>query len=233
MATAAKTAAVPAATPAGTAAPATARTAPTAVPVQAAAPLADATGRLAATTPATPRMQQLIADIRAAVGRGLDPDTTARLVADRLAPHLGPDDLLTPEQRLGDPARYRQHLVHAEADGSFSVVALVWLPGQQTPIHDHVAWCVAGVHRGQESELRYRLVPDGPTARLEFTEAAVSPQGSVAAFAPPGDIHLVRNPGPGTALSIHVYGADISRLTTSIRRTYHLPAGPGPATGGR
>ncbi|WP_263108165.1 cysteine dioxygenase family protein [Kitasatospora sp. DSM 101779] len=177
-------------------------------------------------------MQQLIADIRAAAGRGLDPGTTARLVADRLAPHLGPDDLLTPEQRLGDPARYRQHLVHAEADGSFSVVALVWLPGQQTPIHDHVAWCVAGVHRGQESELRYRLVPDGPTARLEFTEAAVSPQGSVAAFAPPGDIHLVRNAGPGTALSIHVYGADIARLTTSIRRTYHLPAGPGPAIGG-
>nr|WP_095877241.1 cysteine dioxygenase family protein [Streptomyces sp. TLI_235] len=177
-------------------------------------------------------MRLLIAGVRAAVRRGLDPDTTARLVADRLAPHLGPDDLLTAQQRQGDPARYRQHLVHAEEDGSFSVVALVWLPGQQTPIHDHVAWCVAGVHRGQESELRYRLVPDGPTARLEFTEAAVSPQGSVAAFAPPGDIHLVRNPGPETALSIHIYGADIARLTTSIRRVYRLPAAPGSGPGG-
>ncbi|WP_431683855.1 cysteine dioxygenase [Kitasatospora sp. KL5] len=174
-------------------------------------------------------MQRLIDELRAVVRRGLHPDETARLVGECLAPHLGPDDLLTAEQQQGDPSRYRQHLVHAEEDGSFSVVALVWLPGQQTPIHDHVAWCVAGVHRGTESELRYRLVPDGPTARLEFTEETVNPQGTVAAFAPPGDIHLVRNPGPGTALSVHVYGADIARLTTNIRRIYRLPADPRPS----
>jgi predicted metal-dependent enzyme (double-stranded beta helix superfamily) len=44
--------------------------------------------------------------------------------------------------RNGDPATYRCHLLHAEPDGSFSVVALVWRPGQATPIHDHVTWCV-------------------------------------------------------------------------------------------
>jgi predicted metal-dependent enzyme (double-stranded beta helix superfamily) len=56
--------------------------------------------------------------------------------------------ILTAEQRYGDPATYRCHLLHAEPDGSFSVVALVWRPGQATPIHDHVTWCVFGVIQG-------------------------------------------------------------------------------------
>jgi predicted metal-dependent enzyme (double-stranded beta helix superfamily) len=45
----------------------------------------------------------------------------------------------------------------------------------------------------------------------------------VSGFAPPGDIHRVRNIGDDTAISLHVYGADITRLGSSIRRTYDLP----------
>src|SRR5919106_744584 len=89
---------------------------------------------------------------REAVGRGLPPDVTAYLVGERLAPYLGAPDLLTPDQREGDPDGYRQHVLHAEPDGSFSVVALVWLPGQHTAVHDHVSWCVTGVHEGEEHE---------------------------------------------------------------------------------
>jgi predicted metal-dependent enzyme (double-stranded beta helix superfamily) len=181
-------------------------------------------------TPTTPRpaartappLDALVADVREAVTRGLPPDPTAYLVAERLAPFLGAPDLLTPEQRRGDPGRYRQHVLHAERDGSFSVVALVWLPGQRTPVHDHVSWCVTGVHEGEESERRYRLVPDRTTARLVATEDVVNAQGSVCGFAPPGDIHRVRNAGMAAAVSIHVYGADIARLGTSIRRVYDL-----------
>ncbi|MGG8410529.1 cysteine dioxygenase, partial [Streptomyces sp. 12297] len=88
----------------------------------------------------TARMTDLIGEIRAVVDRGLPPDLTAYLVGEKLAPHLGAPDLLTLAQQESDPERYRQHIVHAERDGSFSVVALVWLPGQQTAIHDHVSW---------------------------------------------------------------------------------------------
>jgi hypothetical protein len=35
--------------------------------------------------------------------------------------------------------------------------------------------------------------------------------GDVSGFAPPGDIQRVRNAGDGTAISIHVYGTDVSR----------------------
>jgi predicted metal-dependent enzyme (double-stranded beta helix superfamily) len=44
----------------------------------------------------------------------------------------------------------------------------------------------------------------------------------VSGFAPPGDIHRVRNTGDTVAVSMHVYGADISRLGNSIRREYDL-----------
>lgn len=101
--------------------------------------------------PTTDRLDVLIAEVREVVGRGLPPDLTAYLVGERLAPHLGADDLLTPEQCESDPARYRQHLLHAEHDGSFSVVALVWLPGQGTSVHDHVSWCTTGVHEGRSA----------------------------------------------------------------------------------
>ncbi|ARZ69879.1 cysteine dioxygenase family protein [Streptomyces sp. HU2014] len=174
--------------------------------------------------PTTARLGQLVDDVREAVGRGLPPDTTAYLVGERLAAHLGAADLLTPEQREGHPDRYRQHILHAESDGSFSVVALVWMPGQQTSVHDHVSWCVTGVHEGTESERRYRLVPDGTTARLVATEDVVNHQGDICGFAPPGDIHRVRNACSTTAISLHIYGADIARLGSSVRRVYDLPA---------
>lgn len=177
------------------------------------------------TTPArtTTRMAALVSEIRTVVERGLAPDLTAYLVGERLAPHLGAPDLLSPAQREGDPERYRQHILHAEADGSFSVVALVWLPGQETCIHDHVSWCVAGVHQGEESERRFRLAPGAGPARLVATEDVVNAQGDVCGFAPPGDIHKVRNSCTTKAISVHVYGADVSRLGTSIRRVYTLP----------
>jgi predicted metal-dependent enzyme (double-stranded beta helix superfamily) len=176
---------------------------------------------------ATERLAALVEDVRAAVARGLAPDVTAYLVGEKLAPHLGARDLLTPAQYAGDADCYRQHLLHAEPDGSFSLVALVWLPGQRTPVHDHVSWCVTGVHQGEEHERRYRLLPAeeaGGTARLVATEDVVNRTGEVCGFAPPGDIHRVWNGCGDKAVSIHVYGADISRLGTSVRRVYDLPA---------
>ncbi|MFD0785582.1 hypothetical protein ACFQZ8_16865 [Micromonospora azadirachtae] len=176
-----------------------------------------------ATVATTARLARLVEEVRAVVDRGLPPDLTAYLVGERLAPHLGASDLLTPAQREGDPERYRQHILHAERDGGFSIVALVWLPGQRTSIHDHVAWCVTGVHQGEEHERRYRLVSDGLAARLVATQDVVNRQGEVCGFAPPGDIHRVWNGGDGKAISLHIYGADISRLGSSVRRVYENP----------
>jgi 3-mercaptopropionate dioxygenase len=162
----------------------------------------------------------LISAVRGATRTGASWAETADLAADVLWLHLPGPQILTAEQRYGDPATYRCHLLHAEPDGSFSVVALVWRPGQATPIHDHVTWCVAGVIQGAEHEQRYTLRPDG---WLEQTTTTVNATGDVASLAPPGDIHRVRNDGAQAAISLHIYGTDISRLGTSVRRTYDLP----------
>ncbi len=55
---------------------------------------------------------------------------------------------------------------------------------------------------------------------------SASRTGEVSGFAPPGDIHRVRNVGDRTAISIHVYGTDVSRIGSSVRRYYDLPVLP-------
>jgi len=162
----------------------------------------------------------LISAVRTATQRRASWAETADLVADQLRRHLPGPEILTAEQRYGDPDRYCCHLLHAEPDGSFSVTALVWRPGQATPIHDHVTWCVFGVIQGAEREERYVLRDDG---WLEQAGDSVNVTGEVAGLAPPGDIHRVRNTGTDTAISLHVYGTDISRLDSSVRRTYDQP----------
>ncbi len=109
--------------------------------------------------------------------------------------------------------------MHVEPDGSFSVVALVWLPGQCTCIHDHVSWCVVGTYIGAEEETRYDL----GEGYLVAAGMSVNRAGTVTFVEPPGDIHMVRNGSSDKVISIHVYGADVSKLGTSIRRRYEMP----------
>ncbi len=144
-------------------------------------------------------------------------------IANVLEKYLTREDLLTPEQSEPDPNTYRQHILHVEPDGSFSVTAVVWLPGQETCIHDHVSWCVVGTHEGVEEETRYRFVGG------VLTEDGVSYNhaGTAVFLEPPGDIHSVRNSSSTRVISIHIYGADVAALGSSIRRKYELPVRAG------
>ena len=113
----------------------------------------------ATTIPASPAavsssLGRLIAAVREVVKSETDAGRTGCAVADLLQPYLHFEGFLTAEQLEPDEIKYRQHILHVEPDGSFSVVAFVWLPGQATPIHDHVSWCVVGVHRGEETRDR-------------------------------------------------------------------------------
>jgi 3-mercaptopropionate dioxygenase len=160
----------------------------------------------------------LVVAIRGATAQHADWQQTAGLVAAQLGLHLPGPGILTPSEREGSADGYVCHTLHTEPDGSFSVCALVWRPGQQTPIHDHVAWCVTGVVQGAEYEELFALRDGGTT--LAEVGRNVNGTGEVSGFAPPGDIHRVRNHGAGVAISLHVYGADIARHGSSIRRCY-------------
>jgi len=164
----------------------------------------------------------LIRRVDRVLAREADEQRIAQRVGEALRPFLGRPGLLEPAQREPDPERYRQHILHVAADGSYSIVALVWLPGQATSIHDHVTWCVVGVHEGCEKEIQYDRILAGEESLLEVS-SCVNPVGTVGSLTPPGDIHLVVNPGPAMAISLHIYGADVRKLGTSIRRRYDLP----------
>jgi predicted metal-dependent enzyme (double-stranded beta helix superfamily) len=166
-----------------------------------------------------PGLGELVTGVRAAVSRRLGWRETAVLVAGELRRHLPTPDVLTAEERIGDPDTYQGHTLYVEPDGSFSLVGLVWRPGQVTPIHDHVTWCVFGVLQGVEHEELF--VQEGD----HLLNAGVNDNmpGDVSGFAPPGDIHRVRNSGDHTAISLHIYGTDIACIDSSVRRVYDLP----------
>jgi 3-mercaptopropionate dioxygenase len=158
-------------------------------------------------------LSELLDGIRTAVASHVDWADTAQLVAEELRRHLPRPDVLTVAQRLGSPEGYRSHTLHVEPDGSFSVVALVWRPGQVTRIHDHLTWCVFGVIQGVEHEELF-------DTDLNLIGCSDNHSGDVSGFAPPGDIHRVHNTGCATAISIHVYGTDVTRIGSSVRRYY-------------
>jgi 3-mercaptopropionate dioxygenase len=161
----------------------------------------------------TERLADLVAGVRTAVDAQADWSETAQLVADELRRHLPAPDVLTGAQRLGSPDGYRSHTLHVEPDGSFSIIALVWRPGQLTRIHDHITWCAFAVIQGVEHEELF-------DADLNLVGRSENHVGDVSGFAPPGDIHRVHNTGNSTAISIHVYGTDITRIGSSARRYY-------------
>jgi len=144
---------------------------------------------------ATGSLSDVVHAVRGVTAQDGNWELTSRLAAEQLRRHLPGPEILTGDQREGDPAGYLSHLLHTEPDGSFSIVAMVWLPGQ--------------------------LADNG--GRLVRVGSAENQTGQVSGFAPPGDIHRVRNIGRGVTISLHIYGADISRLGCSIRREYDLP----------
>jgi predicted metal-dependent enzyme (double-stranded beta helix superfamily) len=142
-------------------------------------------------------------------------------IALRLEDLLAQDGWLDAADQEPGAETYRQHLLYVSPTRRLSVVALVWKPGQRTPIHDHVSWCVVGVYRGVEHETRYRLVELGTSRRLEPVGNVLAYPGHVETLVPPvEDIHAVSAAGGGLTISIHVYGADIERLGSSIHRRF-------------
>src|ERR671912_17096 len=159
------------------------------------------------------RLSPLVAGIRTAVERRADWVETAHLGPARRRRRPPAPDVLTAEQRLGSPDGYRSHTLHVEPDGSFSIVALVWRPGQRTRIHDHITWCAFAVIQGVEHEELF-------DADLNLIGRSANHVGDVSGFAPPGDIHRVHNTADTTAISIHIYGTDVTRIGSSARRYY-------------
>ncbi len=78
-----------------------------------------------------PGLATMADEIRGFVTQGLSETETGEGVASVVSDYVNKEILLKPEHRVGDPERHKQHILHVEPDGSFSIVSLVWLPGQR------------------------------------------------------------------------------------------------------
>jgi len=115
--------------------------------------------------------------------------------------------------------RFAMNLLHMPEDERLSVIAAVWLPGQTTPIHDHLTWALVGVYEGEEREALFRRTDDGSDpkfAKLEKASERVNGKGHVSVLGSNG-VHRVDNLAAEPAKSIHVYGRDIG---TAERHSY-------------
>lgn len=150
------------------------------------------------------------------VDSGADEATIFRDGRTLLAGLIAHDDWLPAALTEPDPASYRIHLLHLDPAARFSVSAMVWGPGQGTPIHNHTVWGMVGVLRGRErcEEFGLPASPGGPLVAGQVHELE---PGDIDLVSPGiGDIHRVSNAlADGTSVSIHVYGADIAAITRS------------------
>jgi 3-mercaptopropionate dioxygenase len=145
-----------------------------------------------------------IDDVERSFSAQSDTESGVRGVQARLHSLLRDPSWLAAEYREADPVRYRTHLLAVAPSRRFSVLSLVWLPGQVTAIHDHITWCVVGVLQGIEREQRYGLRQGPQSGRwLLPQETTELGRGSCSSLVPPEEnIHQVRNAGETLAISI-------------------------------
>ena len=125
---------------------------------------------------------------------------------------LGAGSFLPPEAMEPSDNSYARHLLYCDLEERFVVVAMVWKPGQGTPIHDHNgAWGMLGMVEGGLEVVNYFAVGEVAEGEVELRNDAphtpsAGEQNSVCGCA---DIHTVRNRRDDVAVSIHVYPRDL------------------------
>lgn len=110
---------------------------------------------------------------------------------------------------------YRRFELHHCPIGGYQILAMVWGPGQGTPIHDHNdLWGVEAVIHGELQVSRYRIREVAGTAlRLEPTDLVELRSGDIETFDAEHGVHLCRNPSQrAAAVSLHVYGRPLDRF---------------------
>ena len=162
-------------------------------------------------------LDEFVAEARAAAGACPDPADCVRAIAPLMRRLLdGAKAFLKPAHYRSDPARYARNAIHLAPDGQLSLYALVWLPGQWTPVHDPGSWGVVGVVQGLLEERAY-MSADGEIRgddgiRLKRGGIVLLPPGAVTTFVPnPDHIHMTGNAaGRETAVTLHLYGRNMS-----------------------
>ncbi|MBI3968139.1 MAG: cysteine dioxygenase family protein [Chloroflexi bacterium] len=163
-----------------------------------------------------PQMRRFITAVNEIRARESDPQT----IVTAIRPHFA--DLLVDQAWL--PARYQElseesrmgrgigmWLLYRAGDRGLAFSALVVPPGVQTPVHNHLAWGLVGLYRGQQEEEVFTRRDDGSRAgyaELEVTERHALKAGQFYELMPENDIHRVRTTSSVNSVSLHLLGND-------------------------
>lgn len=149
-------------------------------------------------------MQTLIKGLKSVIGAGpVDADAIAKMedIVRKAIPELQRSCLCT---KPVNPGRY---LCYKDPELNFVIMLMAWGPGDKSKIHDHGTW---GVEAVLKNSLKVTC----------YTECEVDPQpldsmiitpGMVMNNTPPDkDIHRVEHFSGDVALSLHIYGREMT-----------------------
>jgi predicted metal-dependent enzyme (double-stranded beta helix superfamily) len=123
------------------------------------------------------------------------------------------DNWLRPSMCLpgAQPGTAGVHQVHEEADHSLAIFVVTWLPGEETPPHDHATWAVIAGLRGQETQHWWKRLDDGTVegyAEVERSHHERIGPGSIVTMGSEA-IHSLHNDSGGLSVTLHVYGVNV------------------------
>jgi predicted metal-dependent enzyme (double-stranded beta helix superfamily) len=155
----------------------------------------------------TQRLMREVADDRVRVEQ-LRPAFAALLAADGWLP----DACSQPDLKSGMGGGIGQYALYRAEDGSLCLFSLVIPPKSRTPVHDHLAWGLVGIYRGQQDETIYRRLDSGGEvgkATLEVQQQQRLSAGEFYTLLPPqDDIHYVETVSDIPSISIHLLAND-------------------------
>jgi predicted metal-dependent enzyme (double-stranded beta helix superfamily) len=149
-----------------------------------------------------------------------DPERGER-IRDALERAVGDPGLLSAKHRAPERHCYARHVLYSDPFHRFTILAIVWGPGQFSPPHAHDTWCAYAVYDGPLNETGYALAPSGKRAKAICT-AVRNPGYSCFAGAGLDQIHRLGNAGTTPAISIHVYGVERERVATHVNRVLEI-----------
>jgi predicted metal-dependent enzyme (double-stranded beta helix superfamily) len=170
-------------------------------------------------TPASPALPAPLARLMAELGKACDgpADVMSAGVMTALHTAAAVPNLLSDGLRAARAGCYARHTIAADPAGRFTLLSIVWAPGQFSPPHAHDTWCAYAVMENSLTETLFDF--DAASGKAIASKTAQRDPG-YACFAPAGleQIHRLGNAGGISAISLHVYGVEGSRVGTHVNR---------------
>ena len=138
------------------------------------------------------------------------PEVAGR-VAEAMKPLLAEEELLCAALREDDAERYRKHILYADPEQKFTLLAIVWRAGQGTPVHGHTAWGTVGVYEGRPNVEVFDCSegPDGRHQTRSLKDVCCEPGDVATVQAGLCDVHRIYNATESTLITLHCYGLDL------------------------